>query len=515
MQSEDSIRDYISQNLQLIDPELRFLNKEYKLPNYVGSKGFVDILATDIFNNYVIVEIKRSKASSRETLQEIVKYVGLIKQNFQARDSEIRVIILSTHWEELFIPFCEFLYQSTLSVKGYKLSMNEIGLVKDAIEIVPEPVTSQRRKLAYTYELAFFYSEEKQQQYINLLSQKSQAIGIQDFVITDLSSEGRSRSPFSYATCYSFNEQTINKYRAMEAVISKIDMEEDEFDSQEHFIDHLEQCVLVALYETGSHDSMDVGSPEALQSMIKDQGWKIEQLYRFGIFKSDPRLTDEMLIKELQGYDGSNPYLYSNFADSSQKDRLSEILANASNPLGWNPQWQENFDNLLECIKNQDKPFRIVVHVYSPKSIFYGIYRFLKYQEIDYLPMYLVFVDYYLDNDSHFYEGTLKWKGKKTDEKSYNNFLKDNSRSMISKKADICAGFFDQDILRYFNLSFKNKLTTINKIQEKKILFFLIDEQKTLIADTGSSHSMVTWVKQNLTFCWSIIQMYEENAYHI
>src|SRR4051812_6256557 len=119
MQSEDSLRDYISQNLQLIDPELRFLHKEYKLPNYIGSKGFVDILATDIFNNYVIVEIKRSKASSRETLQEIVKYVGLIKQNFQARDSEIRVIILSTHWEELFIPFCEFLYQSTLSVKGY------------------------------------------------------------------------------------------------------------------------------------------------------------------------------------------------------------------------------------------------------------------------------------------------------------------------------------------------------------------------------------------------------------
>ena len=89
MGEEEMLRDQLAFDLSVIDPELRFIQTEYPLPNDSGSKGFVDILATDIYNNHVIIEIKRSKTSSRETLQQIYKYIGLLRQNYHARDSQM------------------------------------------------------------------------------------------------------------------------------------------------------------------------------------------------------------------------------------------------------------------------------------------------------------------------------------------------------------------------------------------------------------------------------------------
>ena len=41
MREEEALRDQLAYNLSLIDPELRLIQKEYPLPNDIGSKGFV------------------------------------------------------------------------------------------------------------------------------------------------------------------------------------------------------------------------------------------------------------------------------------------------------------------------------------------------------------------------------------------------------------------------------------------------------------------------------------------
>jgi hypothetical protein len=49
--TERELRDVLAQRLQLVEPDLDPIETEYKLPNPIGGKGFVDILARDRFGS--------------------------------------------------------------------------------------------------------------------------------------------------------------------------------------------------------------------------------------------------------------------------------------------------------------------------------------------------------------------------------------------------------------------------------------------------------------------------------
>ena len=62
--SENAIRDELAMRLDLIEPGLVLLAKEYKLPNKAGSAGRIDILARDETGCLVVIELKRSNAAA-------------------------------------------------------------------------------------------------------------------------------------------------------------------------------------------------------------------------------------------------------------------------------------------------------------------------------------------------------------------------------------------------------------------------------------------------------------------
>jgi hypothetical protein len=291
--SEASIRDDLAGQLSIFEGGLNLIEKEFKLANYRGSKGFVDLLATDGFGNYVIIELKRSRATSRQTLQEILKYVGLIKQNFKARDSEIRVIIVSTDWEELLVPFSEFVSQSGLRVDGFTLEINKRDGSYLARPVKPVELSASRRRFSRTYEMALFDEAAKRDAYIPIFAEACQKFGLSDFVITSLDLD-RKDAPaiYGYAACFSFNRFSRSQLLAFPALAKRMKAERPGYESEEELIDYLEQCLLIAVDCRTQRDSMELGSPEKFQSVVTVQGWKITRLSKFGIFKADPRLTD-------------------------------------------------------------------------------------------------------------------------------------------------------------------------------------------------------------------------------
>ena len=123
---EDKIRDQLAANLAFIERGLELIEKEYMLENFYGTKGFIDILAKDSYNRFVIIELKRSNQASRQAIHEIMKYVGLLKRKFKVKESEICVIIISTHWDELIIPFSELLSQTSYFIEGYQIGKRQI-----------------------------------------------------------------------------------------------------------------------------------------------------------------------------------------------------------------------------------------------------------------------------------------------------------------------------------------------------------------------------------------------------
>ncbi len=79
MKTEAALRDELATKLFLIEPGLTLIEKEHPLPNRIGAKGFIDILARDRFGNRVIMELKRSNQTARQSLHKIMKYVPLLE----------------------------------------------------------------------------------------------------------------------------------------------------------------------------------------------------------------------------------------------------------------------------------------------------------------------------------------------------------------------------------------------------------------------------------------------------
>lgn len=122
---ENIIRDKLAEKLNLFESELSLISVEKYLKNSRGTKGFVDILAKDNLNRFVLIELKRSNAASREALHEVIKYFEGIKEEKSLKDNEIIVYIVSTEWKELRVPFSRFVNDVSFNVEGYFLEIDE------------------------------------------------------------------------------------------------------------------------------------------------------------------------------------------------------------------------------------------------------------------------------------------------------------------------------------------------------------------------------------------------------
>ncbi|WP_442949075.1 endonuclease NucS domain-containing protein [Nostoc sp.] len=90
------MRDFLVNNLHLIEDGLNAIQTEFKLPNISGSDGLVDIIARDKFGLIVIIEIKTNNSSAKNASHQLCKYVELIKQNLNVVDKDLRCILIST-----------------------------------------------------------------------------------------------------------------------------------------------------------------------------------------------------------------------------------------------------------------------------------------------------------------------------------------------------------------------------------------------------------------------------------
>jgi hypothetical protein len=181
---EDELRDLLAQQLSRLEPGLVLIQKEQYVPNELGTRGFIDLFARDAQGHFVLIEIKRSAASSREAIHEVLKYVEGVKAHLGARDHEIRVFIVATDWTELLIPFSRFVADSTISVRGIKISVGSRKRIRTA-DISPVG-TSRGRLLAPWHELNFYKSEEDLKRGLREYERSCNTKGISDFVLVIL-----------------------------------------------------------------------------------------------------------------------------------------------------------------------------------------------------------------------------------------------------------------------------------------------------------------------------------------
>jgi len=97
---ESDLRDFLSKNLTIIEPGLRLYQDEgisgVEFP--VGGR-FLDILAIDKRNNYVVIELKVSKGYDR-VIGQLLRYMAWIEKNQAEPTQKVRGIIIAREISE-------------------------------------------------------------------------------------------------------------------------------------------------------------------------------------------------------------------------------------------------------------------------------------------------------------------------------------------------------------------------------------------------------------------------------
>lgn len=411
---EGNIRDWLADHLDFIAPGLKLIEKEYYLPDEIGARGFVDLLCEDEYHNFVVIELKRSDTSARQTISEVLKYYSLIKHNFSAKESEIRTIVISTHWNELIRPFSETVHRTTLDLTGYEITLDEDNLPGSITKVLPLDAQLLSRRFAYWYDLYLFQRANVRQAFLEEFEKYLLEKGFTDFVLVQATGDLSNRRVINpCGVIVAFQKMPLTQ--VMES-IRRLDEEEfqymqkaDEFDDEVSYRNYLEGEMINALDDLGYDYESEACYPQKVNQMRQAENWQIEKIKRFGIFSKDPRYSDELLINELCGLDGNSENEFFGFSESTQAERMKEIRQECRYALQHSPVWLETIDAIFEELSISGRRYRIMLHIFNPDSLMVAIYHSLANRELGYLPSYFLSVDYLDDSLSEIYYGGINW----------------------------------------------------------------------------------------------------------
>lgn len=288
---ESELRDMIAKNIEVIEKGLVLLEKEKFIPHSIGTRSFIDLYVRDKNNKHVIIELKRSNSSSREAIHEVFKYVEGLKGYLGVRDDEIRVIIASTDWEELFIPFSRFVADSKLNVKGLKINIDENSLTIQEIESCP---IHEGRVILPWHEVFLYASQENLELGIKSIEECCKQKQIHNYIIVAMRLD-QVKSPFCNYVAY-FAIQTLQEEEYWKILLQDIESYKEAQELVDGMTDDSDKDErLQTLYELVAAmkprpycDLKEIGYPAKFSKIVTDLCVEILAVKRYGIFEKTP-----------------------------------------------------------------------------------------------------------------------------------------------------------------------------------------------------------------------------------
>ena len=414
--TEAELRDHIARNVALIEPGLTLLNKEKYIPHSLGTRGFVDLYAKDERGHHVLIELKRSGEASREALHEVHKYVEGVKDHLGAKDDEIRVIVASTEWRELLVPFSRFAAESNLSVIGL-----ELHVVTSPFSVTASPVRlialNHGRFIAPWHEVNWYLDENALERGINSIENSCRAKNIENYIIVVLRADEPVHSehqakmwsvigktsginiknaalpqlPTYHFIAY-FAMQLTDKecLRILERVPDQLEEASEasaEMDSEE-VLQYLHELV-GALEPRPLNDHMEIGYPAKISRFLDEMGFEVESIRRFGAFQRNKLLDDSLILAELRGEDGSTGQRFKRSISVSNRAHMATARAELGKCLEQNPVWKGHILRALDEIESEFPDGEIDVSIFNPATGMLTLYLVAAHQNgFLYLPSY-------------------------------------------------------------------------------------------------------------------------------
>lgn len=443
-QIEDKIRDKLADNLDLFGMGLALIDKEFYIPEINTTRSYIDILAKDQENNYVVIEVKRSNQSAREAIHEIYKYTEAITDKYRVTPGEVKSIIVSTEWRELYVPFSAFVNESKNTIIGFEISVNK-NFDISSIEIVKPCKTKNGRLFSPIHTCSLYHNEDNLNKGLQSHFEVYEQKGINDFVLITLKSPeidhdkykndlegmlasmlGEDKSqfkgkfdnlehcPFMIYTAfqrldkeeyYNILKRDKAEYEETKAYI------ESELADEDDILETLENSVTGNIKPWFYSDETEIGYPAKFATKIlEDEKWDIINVIRSESLKSNQLLTDDKILSEIKGETGISNVKLEAECSLSHIAKLNEIKENSFNCLKNNIIWQNDINNFFKSV-SKSKNGEMKISIFSPSNILLTIIHMATdEQPMRWLPNY--FLEFNSGDEKTVYLGTFHWTGK-------------------------------------------------------------------------------------------------------
>jgi endonuclease len=92
---EHDLRDFLARNLTLVEPGLKLYEEEgIRGIEFPASRRFIDILAVDRRDNYVVIELKVSRGYDR-VIGQLLWYMAWVERNHAEHGKQVRGMIIA------------------------------------------------------------------------------------------------------------------------------------------------------------------------------------------------------------------------------------------------------------------------------------------------------------------------------------------------------------------------------------------------------------------------------------
>lgn len=416
--NEAAIRDFLEDRLDLIEPGLKLLGVEVQLPSPNGSPGFLDIFAEDAHGRLVIIEIKRTRSAAREALQELFKYVALIRTNRLLLTTDYRVILLSVDWAGLLDAYSEFLPHAPFAVSAGRIVLGSNGLPV-RIESVSAPPPPATRRIAVRHFLWGFVDLETADAAATWLGAHFRGLGLADFILV----RSRPVDPKwggEYFLYFGQQELLFDAYYAL----LKVALDKDalkEFDENIADLPELEDRVAEAADAIwaargtpgrGQIKSvqMEIAYPEKAREWFKNIAQTEVHFHRFGRFE-DPWLTDEVILADLIGETGTSDYRLDFIAHAGRPQEFQELKQRVENVFFFNTDWQGGVLQLLRYVERRGDA-QVKVTAFSNEDVLRSVAGMMMGLPI-FMPWVRVDIDHSGGTES--FIGAFEWDGSSFD----------------------------------------------------------------------------------------------------
>lgn len=497
--NEIEVRDYLYKNIHLIESDLQVLDKEYHMPNSEGASGRIDILAQDKYNNLVVIEIKRSDQASREALHEVHKYVHLLKKNLGAFSEDIRIMVVSTEWRELFGAFKEFVSSTPFMASGYEAKVLSDSTI--SVEKLELPKDSISRKLSRHHMAYLFEDNLSRDEAIKAAKKYFGLKELKDYVI--LSCEIGKAIPYPYCLYLAIRRMSLDFFESKVDETSLEEYREVYNDYSEEAFSYLEGAFMSQLPLELNSDETEISYPEKFHNMMME-GWSVTEIYRSGFFKIDPRMTIDFVIHEISSYDQSNLVVFRANFNTSNSSKLTSIKYSLLEVVKGIRAWENKTIDIMETLaKNTDTEVKI--YVYNPMNILQNIYMMSKERSvIDWTPVYTIFAE--KEDVRLAYIGYLHW-----------NARRPHLSTLVSKVYGSKGDYFLKKAIHAVWESEEECAATLGLLYRTKDLKYQNGEMTSKSEEVSKYlfGGILNFLESNESFLEDLNSFYKSSSYHV